>query len=259
MIPKSIWKCPKCSSAAAITFAEMADIGTPLCNNEECENRDGELMVDTIPSNKRKPLTPRHFLKVRDRGSAITPMPILGHYKSGKGRGKDRVHGYQAAMDERNFALDQMTYAILIAQGYRIPKAPGGDARVLSYSALHPHAKRLAIVIGQQAGNQPGPKETVWIIWGEQYAGEYDRWVASGNLAAAKVIFHEHASKYTFDTLAEMSAFLKGVSEGRDSSDWTQIDIPPGQTAPGAEDAPPTQVQRHTQHRGGSRRRIPHA
>ena len=151
MIPKSIWKCPKCISAAAITFAEMADIGTPLCNNEECENRDGELtLVDTIPSSHRRALTPRCFLKVRDKVSAIPPMPILCHYKRGKGRGKDRVHGYQAAMDERNFAVDQMTYAILIAQGYRIPKATGGDARVLFYSALHPHTKRLASTIGRQ-------------------------------------------------------------------------------------------------------------
>ena len=71
-------------------------------------------------------------------------------------------------------------------------------------------------------------QETVWIIWGEQYSGEYDRWVESGNLAAAKMIFHEHASTYTFDTLAEMNAFLKGVSEGHAYSDWTQIDAPPG-------------------------------
>ena len=133
MTPKSIWKCDKCSSAAAITFAEMAEIGTPLCNNEECENHDGELtLVDTIPSNQpnRKPLTPQYFLKVRDQVSAITPMPILGCYKSGKGRDKDRVC-YQMAMDQRNFAVDQMTYAILLSQGYRIPKTAGGEAQVL--------------------------------------------------------------------------------------------------------------------------------
>jgi hypothetical protein len=40
-----------------------------------------------------------------------------------------------------------MTYAILLAQGYRIPKT-AGHARVLSYSPLHPHAKRLALTIG---------------------------------------------------------------------------------------------------------------
>ena len=94
-------------------------------------------------------------------------------------------------------------------------------------------------------------QETVWIIWGEQYSGEYDRWIESGNLAAAKVVFHEHASKYTFDTLAEMNAFLKGVSEGHGCNDWTQIDIPPGQTVPGAKAAPPAQLPRCTQHRGG--------
>ena len=147
MTPKSIWKCHKCPIHAKITFSEMAESGTPLCGNEDCENRDGELtLVDTIPSNRRKPLTPQYFLKVLDQVSAITPMPILGYRKGREGR-QDRV-SYQMAMDQRDFAVDQMTYAILLSQGYRIPKTAGGEARVLAHTPLHPHTRRLAITIG---------------------------------------------------------------------------------------------------------------
>ena len=75
-------------------------------------------------------------------------MPILGYYKSGKGQDKERV-SYQMAMDQRNFAVDQMAYAILLSQGYRIPKTTGGEAQVLAHTPLHPHTKRLAITIGR--------------------------------------------------------------------------------------------------------------
>ena len=52
----SLWRCPECHREVRLTFAEMADIGNPICGSPECEDPDGEMeLVTASPSPPMNP------------------------------------------------------------------------------------------------------------------------------------------------------------------------------------------------------------
>ena len=42
----SIWKCEGCGSESEFSFTDVADVGTPVCGMDECENEGDDMIPE---------------------------------------------------------------------------------------------------------------------------------------------------------------------------------------------------------------------